>query len=197
MKIEMLPLDKILPYARNPRINAHAIDKVAASLKEFGFRQPIVVDSEMVIIVGHVRYEASRRLELKKVPVHIAEGLTREQVKAYRIADNRVGEESEWDNALLELEISELDSLEFDNSLLGFEDNELAEIGRAMQEELEDGFDSEGEKEIEEANTRATIGAYNFIIPRERYLTWIEEIKQQVGFDKESIAAELQRRLGL
>lgn len=196
MKIEMLPLDKILPYARNPRINAHAIDKVAASLKEFGFRQPIVVDSEMVIIVGHVRYEASRRLELIKVPVHIAEGLTKEQVKAYRIADNRVGEESEWDNSLLELEISELDSLEFDNSLLGFEDNELAEIGRAMQE-LEDGFDSDGVKDIEEANTRATIGAYTFIITRERYIAWIEEIKQKVGFDKENVTAELERRLGL
>ena len=196
MKVEMLPLDKILPYARNPRINAHAIDKVAASIKEFGFRQPIVVDSEMVIIVGHVRYEAARRLELKKAPVHIAEGLTKEQVKAYRIADNRVGEESGWDNALLELEIGELDAVEFDNSLLGFEVNELAELHRAM-ENLEDGFDSDGEKDIEEADTRATIGAYNFTIERERYLEWMEEIKQQVGFDKEHIIAELQRRLGL
>lgn len=86
MKVELFDLKKLVPYARNPRITAHAVDKVAASIKEFGFRQPIVVDSEMVIIAGHTRYQAAQKLGLKKVPVHVAEGLSAEQVKAYRIS---------------------------------------------------------------------------------------------------------------
>jgi ParB-like chromosome segregation protein Spo0J len=76
MKVELFDLKKLVPYARNPRITAHAVDKVAASIKEFGFRQPIVVDSEMVIIAGHTRYQAAQKLGLKKVPVHVAEGLS-------------------------------------------------------------------------------------------------------------------------
>jgi hypothetical protein len=83
MKVELMNIEKLVPYARNPRITAHAVDKVAASIKEYGFRQPIVVDSEMVIVVGHVRYQAAQKLGIKKVPVHVAEGLTKEQIKAY------------------------------------------------------------------------------------------------------------------
>ncbi len=139
MKIELMPLDQVIPYARNPRINAHAIEKVAASIKEFGFRQPIVTDKEMVIVVGHVRFEAAKRLGLKKVPVHVATELTPEQIKAYRITDNRVGEESEWDKALLQLEITELDDASYDTDMLGFNTEELKEI-QASLDELADGF---------------------------------------------------------
>jgi ParB-like chromosome segregation protein Spo0J len=197
MKVELLELKKLVPYARNPRITAHAVDKVAASIKEFGFRQPIVVDNEMVIIAGHVRYLASQKLELKKVPVHVAEGLSAEQVKAYRIADNRTGEEAQWDNEMLALEIGELEAASFDKSLLGFELSELEQLQKTIDGLLTDGIDSDEEKPIEEADTRATIGPYSFEIPRAEYLTWIEEIKQEVGFDKEAIVNELQRRLGL
>ena len=197
MKVELLELKKLVPYARNPRITAHAVDKVAASIKEFGFRQPIVVDNEMVIIAGHVRYLASQKLELKKVPVHVADGLSAEQVKAYRIADNRTGEEAQWDNEMLALEIGELEAANFDKSLLGFEVSELEQLQKTIDGLLTDGIDSDEEKPIEEADTRATIGPYSFEIPRAEYLTWIEEIKQEVGFDKEAIVNELQRRLGL
>jgi ParB-like chromosome segregation protein Spo0J len=175
----------------------HAVDKVAASIKEFGFRQPIVVDSEMVIIAGHVRYLASQKLGLKKVPVHVAEGLSPAQVQAYRIADNRTGEEAEWDKELLALEIGELESLEFDNSILGFESAELEELKHGLEGLLNDGTEDGGEKPIDEADTKATIGPYSFMIEREEYLEWIEEIKQAVGFDKESITNELKHRLGL
>ena len=92
MKISTIKIDDIVPYARNPRKNKNAISKVMASLKEFGFRQPIVVDSDLVVIVGHTRLEAARQLGLKEVPVHIAEGLTKAQIKAYRIADNRTNQ---------------------------------------------------------------------------------------------------------
>lgn len=87
MKIKATPLNKIIPYARNPRVHGTAIDKVAASIKEFGFRQPIVVDAEGVIIAGHARYEAARRLGLAAAPVHVAEGLTPAQVA--RLMDER------------------------------------------------------------------------------------------------------------
>ena len=196
MKVEVLSIEKLVPYARNPRITAHAVDKVAASIKEFGFRQPIVVDSEMVIVVGHVRYEAAQKLGLKKVPVHVMEGASAEQIKAYRIADNRTGEEAEWDKALLHLEISELDTAAYDASVLGFNDEELNSL-RLSLDGLQDGIDGEEQGEVEEADTNATIGPYRFIIERGEFLEWIETIKQQVGFDKEAIVAELRKRLGL
>lgn len=197
MKIELMPLDQVLPYARNPRINAHAIEKVAASIKEFGFRQPIVVDGEMVIVVGHVRYEAAKRLGLKKVPVHVATDLTPEQIKAYRITDNRVGEESEWDKALLQLEIVELEEAAFSADLLGFNDEELRDIKASVDGLLEDGFGKDDDDDIEEADTTARIGGYTFPIPREQYLEWLEALKQSVGFEKKEIIEELKRRLGL
>jgi len=197
MKVELLDLKKLVPYARNPRITAHAVDKVAASIKEFGFRQPIVVDSEMVIIAGHTRYQAAQKLGLKKVPVHVADGLSAEQVKAYRIADNRTGEEAQWDNEMLALELADLDNMSFDKAVLGFEAAELEQLQKSLESLLTDGIDDDEEKPIDEADTRATIGPYSFEIPRERYLAWIEEVKQEVGFDKEAIVHELKKRLGL
>ena len=124
MQIESVALNKIIPYIRNPRKNENAIEKVASSIKEFGFRQPIVVDSENVIIAGHTRFEAAKRLGLDVVPIHVADGLTEQQAKAYRIADNRVGQEAEWDFDLLKLELEELDNPE----LTGFEDFEISEF---------------------------------------------------------------------
>jgi DNA modification methylase len=126
MKVEVVPIVSVVPYARNPRKNAAAVAKVAASIKEFGWRQPIVVDSERVIIAGHTRLLAALHLGLREVPVHVAEGLTPAQVKAYRLADNRVGEEAEWDADLLALEFGDLQGLDFDLSLTGFDPDEIA-----------------------------------------------------------------------
>src|ERR671925_2234981 len=97
MKIELRKLSDIKPYAGNPRLNDDAVAAVAASIREFGFRQPIVVDAEGVIICGHTRYKAAEQLGLEKVPVHVAKDLTPEQIKAYRIADNKSAELSDWD----------------------------------------------------------------------------------------------------
>ena len=135
MQIESVALNKIIPYIRNPRKNENAVEKVASSIKEFGFRQPIVVDAENVIIAGHTRFEAAKRLGLDVVPIHVADGLTEQQAKAYRIADNRVGQEAEWDYDLLKLELEELDNPE----LTGFDEDELngilAEVGEGMASE--------------------------------------------------------------
>ena len=128
MEVRDLSLDSIIPYARNPRKNDGAVDKVAASIKEFGWRSPIVVDEEMVILAGHTRYKAAKKLGLTEAPVHIAEGLTEAQKKAYRIADNRVAEEAEWDEELLKFELEELGDLDFDMNFLGFDNKELSKL---------------------------------------------------------------------
>ncbi len=125
MQVENWSIEKVIPYARNPRKNDEAVDAVVSSIKEFGFRQPIVVDREGVIVCGHTRFKAARRLGLKEVPVHVAADLTPAQAKAYRIADNRIAEIAEWDEELLGLELAELQGEELDLSLLGFDDEEL------------------------------------------------------------------------
>lgn len=91
----MRSIEKVIPYARNPRKNDEAVDAVAASITEFGFQQPIVVDAKGVIVCGDTRYKAARRLGLTEVPVQVAKGLTPQQIKAYRIADNRLAEIAE------------------------------------------------------------------------------------------------------
>ena len=135
MKVELIEIGRVVPYARNPRRNDMAVAKVSASIKEYGFRQPIVVDEEMVIIAGHTRLMAAQQLGLKKVPVHVATGLTQAQVKAYRLADNRTHEEAEWDEELLAIELSELDELGFDLDLTGFDGVELEQLleGAALE----------------------------------------------------------------
>src|SRR6516162_4753081 len=98
MHIELRSLAEIKPYHNNPRVNEPGVDAVAASIQAFGFRQPIVVDEDGVIIVGHTRYKAAVKLGLEKVPVHVAVGLSPAQVKAYRIADNQTATLSQWDD---------------------------------------------------------------------------------------------------
>ena len=96
MKIQMMPPEDLIPYERNPRRNDKAVDVVANSIREFGFRVPIIVDRERVIICGHTRRLAALELGLAEVPVIVANGLTEDQIRAYRLADNRVAELAEW-----------------------------------------------------------------------------------------------------
>ncbi|MCA9113118.1 MAG: ParB N-terminal domain-containing protein, partial [Planctomycetaceae bacterium] len=128
MKIELKNITDINPYPNNLRINDDAVDAVVASIREFGFRQPIVVDTELVIVCGHTRYKAALKLGLKKVPVHIAKDLTPEQIKAYRIADNKTAELAEWNYDLLPIELGELQALNYDMTLLGFDPDDLAQL---------------------------------------------------------------------
>jgi DNA modification methylase len=128
MLVEMRPITAIRPYADNPRLNDAAVAAVAASIREFGFRQPIVVDEEGVIIVGHTRYKAALRLGLEMVPVHVAVGLSPAHVKAYRLADNRTADLSDWNYDLLPIELAQLQGLNYDLGLLGFDPEELATL---------------------------------------------------------------------
>ena len=129
MKTELLPITSITPYARNPRKNEGLpVAKVKASLKEYGWQQPIVVDKDMTIVVGHTRYAAALELGMKEVPVHIADNLTPTQIRAYRIADNKTATFSEWDMELLGLEFDDLRAEDFDLELTGFDDAELLDL---------------------------------------------------------------------
>lgn len=145
MKVKQVNIDKIIPYHNNPRKN-QAIDKVASSINEYGFQQPIVVDPNMVVIVGHTRLLASKKLGLKKVPIAIAD-LSKSQAKAYRLADNRTNEDSSWDEELLKGELLDLEGL---INTIGFEDTELEKL--LEEPEPEDEPDVEFSEEIGEAN---------------------------------------------
>lgn len=128
MQIEMMEIELIHPYENNPRKNDAAVDAVAASIKKFGFRQPIVCDAQKVIVVGHTRWKAAKKLGLSQVPVHIAD-LSEVDAKSYRIADNRLQDIAEWDQELLPLELSELKKLDVSLESLGFSEKELESFG--------------------------------------------------------------------
>ena len=119
MKVETISINQIKPYENNPRNNDDAVDAVANSIKEFGWQQPIVVDNDRVIIAGHTRYKAAKQLKLKEVPIVVADKLTKEQVNAYRLADNKVGELADWDKDLLDQELNDI--LDIDMSEFGFD----------------------------------------------------------------------------
>jgi len=123
--LEHWPLERLVEYARNPRKNDHAVDKVAAAIREFGFRVPIVAKSDGTIVDGHLRFKAAKKLKLRDVPVLLADDMTEAQIKAFRISVNKVAELAEWDDELLGLELQELQEADFDLSLIGFDEDEL------------------------------------------------------------------------
>lgn len=127
------PIARVIPYARNPR-RKQAIAKVAASISEFGWRQPIVVDEEGVVIVGHTRLEAARQLGNRKVPVHIARGMSDEKKRAYRLMDNRSHDDASWEEDLLRLELLELENAGYDLELTGFDTDELERLTRSASD---------------------------------------------------------------
>lgn len=138
MNIIQKEIDDLIPYVNNPRKNDEAIDYVAASIKEFGFKNPIIIDKDGVIVAGHTRHAAAKRLGLKEVPCIMADDLTEQQIKAFRLADNKTAEFASWDFEKLEIElegISEIDMADF-----GFEDIEEAE---EEIEPIEDDFDED------------------------------------------------------
>lgn len=138
MTVLDMPIGELIPYENNPRNNEDAVSKVAASIREFGFRVPIIVDKNNVIVAGHTRLKAAELLELETVPVIRADDLTDEQIKAYRLADNKTAEFADWDFSKLEEELAELS--EIDMTAFGFEEIEIKE--KEAPEEFEE-FDEE------------------------------------------------------
>ncbi|EGO2808973.1 ParB N-terminal domain-containing protein [Enterococcus faecalis] len=135
MDIKVQKTEDLIPYEKNPRHNEDAITAVAKSIEKFGFKVPIVVDASNVIVNGHTRLKAAKYLGLKEVPTIIADDLTPEQIKAFRLADNKVGEIATWDEELLNAELDELADLDFDMTEFGFD---LPDIEGEEVEVIED-----------------------------------------------------------
>ena len=140
MKIVNKHVDDIIPYVNNPRLNDNAVDAVASSIKNFGFKVPIVVDNENEIVSGHTRLKAAKKLGIEEVPCIIADDLTPEQIKAFRLADNKVAEFADWDFKLLESEFNELKDTDL---FTGFEDFEIDSFTSSIDV---DGFFEETEQ---------------------------------------------------
>ena len=140
MNIKLMKLEDLKEYGNNPRLNDEAVEYVAKSIEEFGFKVPIIIDEDNVIVAGHTRKKAAARLGLKEVPVIVADDLNADQVKAFRLADNKVAEFSEWDDDLL---MAELDDIEIDMEEFGFDDAEI------IEEVEEDDFEMEVPEEPE------------------------------------------------
>lgn len=136
MNIISKKIDEIIPYEKNPRFNDNAVEAVANSIKEFGFRVPIVIDKDNVIVTGHTRLRSAKLLGLTEVPCIVARDLTPEQIKAYRIADNKTGELAEWNYDLLPLELADLQDADFDLSVLGFDESELDKLLNGETEDV-------------------------------------------------------------
>lgn len=176
MRLRQIKTDNLIPYERNPRKNDNAVDMVANSIKEFGFKVPIVIDKNKVVVCGHTRLKAAKRLGMEKVPCIVADDLTDEQIKAFRLADNRVAEQAEWDYDILNEEIAEI--LSFDMEDFGFE-----------------LFDPEYEHEINKERTQERVkdivnlgkghfeGVGKYDIPIIKPVTSLPPIKEWIGFN--------------
>lgn len=150
-EIEWMPIASIKPYDKNPRRNDEAVDAVANSITEFGFKNPIIVDNDLIIIAGHTRLKAAKKLGLKEVPVIIASDLTPEQVRAFRIIDNKTAELADWDEDLLKGEMQDLD---IDWTEFGFEDVDLGIDDVPIEEMLDTIVEDEAPEPPEEPRTK-------------------------------------------
>jgi hypothetical protein len=160
MKVVMKRVDEVLPYGKNPRRNAKAVDAVAESIRQFGWRQPIVVDKELVIIVGHTRWLAAQKMGIEKVPVVVATDLSPDKVKAYRLADNKTNELAEWDVGLLSAELKELSEAGWgDFSSLAFSTTEVDQLLSPLAEKVFEAarptLASAAQEQIEEPEEQA------------------------------------------
>ena len=140
MNIIKMKVEDLIPYVNNPRNNENAVDKVASSIAEFGFKSPIIIDKNNIVINGHTRLLASKKLGLKEVPVIKADDLTEAQVKAFRIADNKTSEYAEWNGELLKLELEQLEGMNFDLECTGFDMDDIEQMLNLGFDYSEDEF---------------------------------------------------------
>jgi DNA modification methylase len=138
LTFETWPIDRLVGYARNPRKNDHAVDDVAAAIREFGFRVPVVAKSDGTVVDGHLRLKAAKKLGLTEIPVILADDMTDAQIKAFRLSVNKVAEFADWDIDLLKLEFADLKDMDFDLSLTGFKLDEIADMLAEPTEGLTD-----------------------------------------------------------
>ena len=165
MEVLNLKIDDIKPYENNPRNNLDAVDATANSIKEFGWQQPIVVDKDMVIIAGHTRLLAAKKLGYKEVPVVVASNLNKEQVRAYRLADNKTGELAEWDVSLLDEELESIIDIDMSDFGFDFDDTEVDDID-VSDKDLSETFNEKYELKVTCDNESQLEELYNELTER-------------------------------
>ena len=179
MKVEEMKLSDLKPYEKNPRKNDKAVEPVANSIKEFGFRVPLVIDKDNVIVTGHTRYKAAKKLGLKTVPCIKADDLSDEQIKAFRLADNKVGEISEWDTELLDLECEELlANSDIDLELFGFTDP------TADEDESDDEYEpinDEGYGGTQQMENKLHCGKITTLLTEDEYKDFLDRYNKYVN----------------
>ena len=174
MNVESFKINDVIPYKNNPRNNDEAVESTANSIREFGWQQPIVVDNDHVVIVGHTRLRAAKRLGLETVPVVVASNLTQEQADAYRLADNKTGELVEWDDKLLKSELDNIMSIDMTD--FGFE---------AIEDEIEEIEEAEEKPEIE--FTQELLEENNYVVLKfDNEVDWLQAL---TVFDLEKVKA--------
>lgn len=174
MEIIEKKINELIPYDKNPRKNDKAVEYVANSIKEFGFKVPIVIDKNNVVVTGHTRLKACKKLGIKKVPCVIADDLTDEQIKAFRIADNKVGEVAEWDYKLLD---AELDTIDFNFEDFGFE---MPDVG--FKEEHQEEY-QEQKHDMFNLLSGDYTGSGKFGIPEILPLYELPKVEEWIGFN--------------
>ena len=158
---ETWPIDKLIEYVRNPRKNDHAVDRVAAAIREFGFRVPVVAKSDGTVVDGHLRLKAAKKLGLTEVPVVLADDMTDLQIKAFRLSVNKMAELAEWDDELLAVELGELNAADFDMALIGFDAAGLA-LAMGLGADFEPGSEDDQSKLDEKAPIICPACAHEF-----------------------------------
>lgn len=165
LQMEHWPIEKLVDYARNPRKNDHAVDDLAAAIKEFGFRVPVIAKSDGSVVDGHLRLKAAKKLKMKEVPVVLADDMTDAQIKAFRIAVNRMAELADWDNDLLKLEFEDLLEMDFDMDLLGFKDGFIEQL---LHTTIEGETDEDDVPEIEDESVAIAVPRDIWILGKHR-----------------------------
>jgi len=194
----MWPLDRLVPYERNARTHSpEQVAQIAASIQEFGFTNPILVDGADGILAGHGRLAAAKDMGLAEVPVIVLDHLSAAQRRAYILADNQLALNAGWDTELLQMEVAALNLADFDLSLLGFDDERIASLlDPEGIDDLEDGVDATtGKDQLDDADTQVVIGSYRFVLRRDAYMQWRDAVREQVGFEEDEIESEICRRL--
>lgn len=161
INIKHQKVEALIPYENNPRNNENAVEAVAGSIREFGFKNPIIVDQNNVIVAGHTRLLAAKELGLKEVPTIIADDLTTEQINAYRLVDNKTNELAQWDIDMLERELSEIDSIDMEE--FGFDDFPDLELDKVIEDDFEDE-ELDHEEPISQSGEIYQLGSHRLMV---------------------------------
>lgn len=202
----IIDVDAITPYQDNPRLNADAVESVANSIREFGFNVPVVVDADNVLVTGHTRIEAAKRLGMTQVPCIRAEHLSPEAIAQFRIVDNKVAEIADWNHEALALELGKLADFGIDWTQYGFNQQEIdclsdmvsADCLEVAELTTHAAAAAQNAAQVRApAQTRFVFGEIVFFIPQAAYRHWLDGIRSLHDFDKDAIEAEIIQRLGI